>query len=80
MDRTLQEYYEALFTTFSTDGWKLFIEDMQSNFDTLNNVANIADAKELHFKQGQLSALSTLINFETAMRNAYDVAEAEGEV
>lgn len=71
-----QQYFESLFHTFSTDGWKAFIEDMQSNFDALNHVQNISDAKELHFKQGQLNALSAIINFETAIRNSHDDAEA----
>ena len=74
MTPELQKYYEDLFNTFSTEGWKAFIEDMSDNFESLNNVAGITDAKELHFKQGQLNTLSAIINFENAMRNAYDVA------
>ena len=46
---------------------------------SLNHVAGITDAKELHFKQGQLSALSTIINFENAIRNAYDVTVGNEE-
>lgn len=71
-----QKYFEDLFSTFATDGWKAFIEDMQSNYDTLNHVQNIPDAKELHFKQGQLNVLTAILNFENAIRNSHDLAES----
>lgn len=45
MERELQEYYEARFSTMATKGWQDFIEDTQNLFDTYNKI-NTAESFE----------------------------------
>ena len=41
MDKELQEYYEESFDTFSSKGWKYFIEDMETLLEALNDFETV---------------------------------------
>lgn len=66
-----EKYYEAYFDLFLTDGWKQFIEDLQSTSEAFD-VRNIKDGESLKFIQGQLMILDRMVNFEHGIRTAYD--------
>lgn len=73
----LQKYYEETFSTFSTEGWKFFIEDMEELKKQLENMRTVSDAKELHFRQGQLDILDLILNRKQACEEVY--AQLQGE-
>jgi hypothetical protein len=74
MDKDTEKYFDDYFDLFVTKGWKAFIDDMGSNLDTISSITNIADAKELHYKQGQVNIINAIINFELVIRNAHTAA------
>jgi hypothetical protein len=71
-DRELEKYYEDMLTTFRTDGWKTLTEDLQTNAEGINSVEATKDEKDLYFRKGQLYVISTLLNLEEHVRDAYD--------
>ena len=71
-DRELEKYYVDMLTTFRTDGWKTITEDLQTNAEGINSVEATKDEKDLYFRKGQLYVISTLLNLEEHVRDAYD--------
>jgi hypothetical protein len=71
-DRELEKYYEDMLTTFRTDGWKTLTEDLQTNAEGINSVEATKDEKDLYFRKGQLYVISTLLNLEEHVRDAYN--------
>jgi hypothetical protein len=81
---TLEEekYYDNYFNTFSSDGWKQFISELQEIHDGYN-LDTIQDLVQLKLIQGQRNILSRVLQFETGIRTAYDMIkerEAEADV
>ena len=74
-DKELQKYFESLVDMFATDGWKMFIEDVTANRETLADVYTINDGNQLFFRRGQLETVDRIINFETTIRNAFEEFE-----
>jgi hypothetical protein len=72
---TEQEEYEALKDTFMTDGWKLFLQYLQSDADVLANCRYLKNEQELYFTRGKLAVLDDLINFEAKLDAAYETSE-----
>jgi hypothetical protein len=71
-DKELEKYYVDMLTTFRTDGWKTLTEDLQTNAEGINSVEATKDEKDLYFRKGQLYVISTLLNLEEHVRDAYD--------
>jgi hypothetical protein len=61
-----------MLTTFRTDGWKTLTEDLQTNAEGINSVEATKDEKDLYFRKGQLYVISTLLNLEEHVRDAYN--------
>lgn len=59
-----QKRYNDLFDLFQTDGWRLFIRELSEQAEELDKIEGIKDSKELYFKQGQLSAIRSVISLE----------------
>ena len=76
MDKELQDYYENYFSLFNHPGWQQLMEDLEETADSFD-LMRIKDAKELHFAQGQLQILNTLLNWKDSITNAYDNNELE---
>tara|TARA_R110000751_G_scaffold43929_1_gene100999 strand:- start:1599 stop:1847 length:249 start_codon:yes stop_codon:yes gene_type:complete len=71
-DKELEKYYEDMLTTFRTDGWKTFIEDLQTNATGIDSVEATKNDQDLFFRKGQLYVIATLLNLEEQVRNAYN--------
>tara|TARA_B110000196_G_C20562112_1_gene393593 strand:+ start:130 stop:411 length:282 start_codon:yes stop_codon:yes gene_type:complete len=76
LDKELQEYYDNYFSLFQHAGWKQLMEDLEDTTESFD-VLNLKDAKELHYAQGQLNILNTLLNWKDSMSNAYENIEQE---
>ncbi len=70
--KELEKYYENMLVMFRTDGWKTFTEDLLTNAQGINSVEATKDDKDLYFRKGQLYVLTTLLNLEEQVRDAYD--------
>ena len=70
-DKELQEYYEESFDTFSSRGWKYFIEDMETLIAALNEFDTVEDVETLWFRKGQLDILKLIKNRMSDFENAW---------
>ena len=71
-DKELEKYYEDMLSMFRTAGWKTLSEDLLTNSKGINSVEGTKDEKDLFFRKGQLYVISTLLNLEEHVRDAYD--------
>ena len=77
MERELQEYYEARFSTMATKGWNDFIEDTQNLFDTYNKINTAESFEEFHKRKGQLDILQWILSLKDASEQAYEELKIE---
>ena len=71
MTKEEENYFETYFDLFSTNGWKQFVSEIQESIDAFR-IEDIKDDKHLYAVQGELKMLTRIVNFELAIRNAYD--------
>ena len=74
MDQETQQYYDAYFSLFITDGWKQLVEEFTSNALQINSVEATKDADDMFFRKGQLNILAHLLNLETIVNTNYEEA------
>jgi hypothetical protein len=72
MDQETQQYYDAYFSLFTTDGWKQLMQDFGNNALQINSIEAAKDADDMFFRKGQLNVLAHLINMESIVTNNYD--------
>ena len=70
-DKELQQYYEESFDTFSSKGWKYFIEDMETLLEALNDFDSVEDVETLYFRKGQLDIIKLIKNRMNDFENAW---------
>tara|TARA_A100001015_G_C15041938_1_gene740331 strand:- start:3747 stop:4010 length:264 start_codon:yes stop_codon:yes gene_type:complete len=74
----IKQYYDSYVDMFSTDGWRLFQEDIKLASEAVN-ILSIQDSKELHQLQGRLDIFNRLINWQESIENAYQAFLEEQE-
>jgi hypothetical protein len=74
MDQETQQYYDAYFSLFITDGWKQLMQDFGNNAIQINSVEAAKDADDMFFRKGQLNVLAHLLNLENIIKTNYDEA------
>ena len=79
MDQETQQYYDAYFSLFLTDGWKQLVQDFNNNALQINSIEAAKDANDMFFRKGQLSVLAHLINMETIVTTNYEEASKPPE-
>ena len=71
MTKELEDYYNALFELFATDGWKYLLEDWEETIEQLNKVSTVKDGRDLDYRQGALATLTGLVNLKYSCDQAY---------
>ena len=73
MTREDEKYYENLFDTFATPGWKQFIEELSVGVKTLErNALYEADGQEkFNELRGRVMAMNLIVNYQAVMEKAY---------
>ena len=66
------EEIDSILNVFTTDGWKLIVEDISKTYDAINKIDGIIDEKELYQRQGQISQLKWMMNLQDWYRSARD--------
>jgi hypothetical protein len=79
MDQETQQYYDAYFSLFITDGWKQLMQDFGNNAVQINSVEATKDADDMFFRKGQLNVLAHLLNLENIIKTNYDEANKPEE-
>jgi len=80
MIREQQEYFEDFLETFSTNGWKRLMAELEEAKENLEKggVYDANDEKDLYFIKGQLHKINQLRSLETVFRQSYEELENEG--
>lgn len=61
----LRKYYEDLLETFTTPGWKHFMEDMVKDLSDVDSIKSISNEQELFYRKGQMQVLNGILNYES---------------
>ena len=75
-DKELTEYYEESFDTFSSKGWKYFIEDMITLVEAIDDLGTVSDVETLWFRKGQLDILKLIQSRSSDFENAWQEINA----
>lgn len=70
------KYYEELFETFSTKGWEHITSKLNDILVAKDSIRSVPEGG-LEFRQGELSMLAYLIDFEDAHKDMYDTISEE---
>ena len=79
MDQETQQYYDAYFSLFITDGWKQLVQEFTDNAVQINSIEAAKDANDMYFRKGQLNVLAHLLNLETIVKTNYEEAAKASE-
>jgi len=74
-----EDYYELYFDLFSSKGWKQFVADTQSTYNSFT-IEQIKDSDQLSYVKGQRLVLENVLQFETLIRSAYDSIQEQSNV
>jgi len=71
------KYYDELFDTFGTPGWKHIVEKWEEVKASKDTVRGITNPQELGQLQGWIQALDWMRDFEQSHKSEYDQAGEE---
>jgi hypothetical protein len=80
VDQDLQKYYEERFSMMGTIGWKDFIEDVQTLFDSYDKVNSIGSPDDFYFRKGQLDILQWILNLKAVSEQTYEELQNEKDL
>lgn len=67
-----QQYYEAIIDMTSTEGWRYFVEDVNTSIEAITDLRNIHSLETLFYVKGQLEILERFKNYRTGIENSYE--------
>jgi hypothetical protein len=67
-----QTYYENYFSLFIMDGWRQLVDEVTETLDSYR-IEDITDQDHLNAIKGEIKMLKRIQNFESGIRNAYDM-------
>jgi hypothetical protein len=79
VDQETQQYYDAYFSLFITDGWKQLVKEFTVNALQINNIEATKDVDDMNFRKGQLNILAHLLNLETIVNTNYEQASEQDD-
>lgn len=69
---TDREYYDNLISLFSTQGWKLYLEDLEDNLKGLQDVSTIPSSEQFWQRKGQVELLTRLIGYQPLIEQHFE--------
>lgn len=66
-----EEYCEAMFDMFRTDGFKLLEEEFEKNKTNINSVEFAKDNDDLFFRKGQLEVIAFVLSLRDRTKDLY---------
>lgn len=76
-DKSLQEYFEALFAMYGTPGWTKLQEDMDLMLRRHDTPRDVVTIEQLHFRKGELAQMDWLASHQQRTEAAYALALEE---
>lgn len=80
MGKDLEQYYEAAFSMFISQGWKDLVDDMKALQTEVSKIENIKDEKDLWFRKGQLDILDLIVNRKQMCEKVYEELQNEKNI
>ena len=77
MNKELENYYNARFDLFASQGWKDLTEDLQSMVENYSEIGKINTVEDLYIRKGQLDILNWLLGLKEISEQAYEELNAE---
>ena len=71
MTQEEQKYFENFIDTFSTEGWKQLMSELEVRASSYS-IHSIDNEQNLFKAKGELSVLANILNFENYIRQALD--------
>jgi len=71
MDKELERYYNETFGMMTTEGWRLFVEDMTKLQEAVKDLETVVDAHDLYYRKGQLDILNLILNRKKVCEQVY---------
>ena len=66
-DKKFEEYVFEKRNLFRSEGWKYFINDVETSIKNINSLETTKDSEDLFFKKGQLLVMNNCLNLETQL-------------
>ncbi|MAI23022.1 MAG: hypothetical protein CL828_03105 [Crocinitomicaceae bacterium] len=66
-DKKFEEYVFEMRNLFRSEGWKYFINDVETSIKNINSLETTKDSEDLFFKKGQLLVMNNCLNLETQL-------------
>jgi len=76
VDKNDEKYCQAMFETFRTNGWEIFIQNITADAVRINSVDDTEDNDDLWFRKGQLDVIASVKRLES---EAEDLADIKNE-
>jgi hypothetical protein len=76
-DKDLEQYYNTYRDLFTSDGFKLLVEDLTKNAIAINAVESVKDGNDLYFRKGQMSIIASIVNLEAQINVAEESVLAD---
>jgi hypothetical protein len=77
MKKEIQKYYEDRFSMMATQGWKDFVEDVETMLVSTDNLGGISTIEQLHFRKGEVSVMHWIKNLRDASGEVYERLQEE---
>ncbi len=74
-----EKYFRDLNDMFRSEGWKILTEDMKASLVGVSSVEFTKDEQDLFFRKGQLAVMNNILNLETQVAAAQELAEQEDQ-
>jgi len=74
-----EKYYDELFNTFTTTGWKSVMEKLEEILEAKDSIRSIPEGG-LEERKGELKMLTYLMTFEEEHRKAYEILKLEEDI
>ncbi len=78
MDKSDEQYYEALQDMFMTAGWKELMKELSANALNINSVEATKNNEDLFFRKGQLDILSFILELKSTIDRLQKEGSNEG--
>ena len=74
---TEKEQFEAILDVFTTDGWKLILEDISKRYDAINNVDDVNTVEELYRRKGEQESLRWFLSLKEWYQYSQEMSESQ---
>ena len=77
---TEKEQFEAILDVFTTEGWKLILEDISKRYDGINTIDDIMTVEELYKRKGEQESLRWFLSLKEWYQYSQELHEAQHDI